>query len=35
MASTRVGLEITEESVRAVEVRKGKTPVLLAAGRTR
>ncbi|WP_243077296.1 pilus assembly protein PilM [Microbacterium sp. SS28] len=32
MASTLVGLEITEESVRAVEVRKGRTPVLLAAG---
>ncbi|MEU1973690.1 pilus assembly protein PilM [Microbacterium sp. NPDC019599] len=32
MASTLVGLEITEESVRAVEVRKGRTPMLLAAG---
>ena len=27
-----IGLEITEESVRAVEVRTGRTPVLLAAG---
>ena len=32
MASTLVGLEITEESVRAVEVTRGRTPVLLAAG---
>ncbi|QIG40934.1 pilus assembly protein PilM [Microbacterium sp. 4R-513] len=32
MASTVVGLEITEESVRAVEIRRGKTPVLVAAG---
>lgn len=32
MASTLVGLEITEESVRAVEIRRGKTPVLVAAG---
>ena len=32
MASTLVGLEITEESVRAVEVKRGRTPVLLAAG---
>lgn len=32
MASTVVGLEITEESVRAVEVRRGRTPVLLAVG---
>lgn len=32
MASTLVGLEITEECVRAVEVKRGRTPVLLAAG---
>jgi type IV pilus assembly protein PilM len=32
MASTIVGLEITEENVRAVEIKRGRTPVLLAAG---
>ena len=32
MASTLVGLEITEESVRAVEIRRGKAPVIIAAG---
>lgn len=32
MATTMIGLEITEESVRAVEVRRGKTPTLIAAG---
>lgn len=32
MASTSVGLEITEESVRAVEVRRGRSPMLVAAG---
>jgi type IV pilus assembly protein PilM len=32
MTRTIIGLEITEESVRAVEVRTGRTPVLLAAG---
>lgn len=32
MASTIVGLEITEESVRAVEMRRGRSPVVVAAG---
>lgn len=32
MAATLVGLEITEETVRAVEVKRGKTPLLVAAG---
>ena len=32
MAKTIVGLEITEESVRAVEVTAGRRPVLLASG---
>ena len=32
MAKTVVGLEITEESVRAVEVTTGRTPVLVASG---
>lgn len=32
MAKTLVGLEITEESVRAVEVSAGRTPTLLARG---
>lgn len=32
MAKTRVALEITEDSVRAVEVTEGRSPVLLAAG---
>jgi type IV pilus assembly protein PilM len=32
MAKTLVGLEITEESVRAVEVTAGRRPVLLACG---
>lgn len=32
MTRTVIGLEITEESVRAVEVRTGRVPVLLAAG---
>jgi type IV pilus assembly protein PilM len=32
MARTIVSLEITEESVRAVEVTTGRTPVLIAAG---
>ncbi|WP_137845546.1 pilus assembly protein PilM [Microbacterium sp. 2FI] len=32
MARSLVGLEITEESVRAVEVSTGRTPALLAAG---
>src|SRR3954452_10670311 len=32
MAKTVVGLEITEESVRAVEVTTGRTPTLVAAG---
>lgn len=32
MASTVVGLEITEESVRAVEVTTGRTPQLVACG---
>lgn len=32
MARTRVGLEITEESVRAVEVTTGKRPAIVACG---
>ncbi|MBN9170907.1 MAG: pilus assembly protein PilM, partial [Microbacterium sp.] len=32
MAKTVVGLEITEESVRAVEVTAGRAPALLAFG---
>lgn len=32
MTRTVIGIEITEESVRAVEVRTGRVPVLLAAG---
>lgn len=32
MTRSVIGLEITEESVRAVEVRTGRTPVVLAAG---
>ncbi len=32
MAKTRVGLEITEESVRAVEVTRGRRPSIVACG---
>jgi len=32
MAKTHIGLEITEESVRAVEISSGRHPVLLARG---
>lgn len=32
MANTHIGLEITEESVRAVEITAGRNPVLLARG---
>jgi type IV pilus assembly protein PilM len=32
MSKTIVGIEITEESVQAVEVKQGRTPVIIAAG---
>lgn len=35
MAKTLVGLEITQESVRAVEVSTGRAPVMLASGEVR